>query len=144
MQTFLIAIKQNFAYIYKNTRKGTMALRKIEVLSVPVTDQDKAIEFYRDILGFELLVDQQFEENMRWVQLAVNRENVTTISLVTWFEDMKPGTLRGQVITSNDIVKDRDEIIKKGVEVSEVENTPWGKFAYLADPDGNVWAIHES
>ncbi len=118
-------------------------LKKIEVISIPVKNQDKAIEFYVNMLGFKLLVDTPFDKDKRWVQLGISDKSETTISLVDWFDKMIPGHLQGLVMTVDDIEKATIEFKEREIGISPIEVTPWGKFAYFNDIDGNGWAIRE-
>lgn len=119
-----------------------MALRHIEVISIPVSDQDVAIEFYRDKLGFKLITDSVFDEGMRWVQLAVD-DSPTTITLVTWFENLKPGAVQGLILATDDIATSFNALKDAGVSIEPIYDTPWGRFASFRDPDGNGWSLHQ-
>jgi len=116
-------------------------MRKIEIISVPVTDQQKAKEFYLKV-GFQVIVEAPMDATQLWVQLGFPGAE-TSITLVTWFKDMKPGCLDGLVISSKDIASDIKDFSSKGIKMSEIQNTPWGKFSHFADPDGNSWMLHE-
>jgi len=118
-------------------------IKKIEVISIPVKNQDKAVEFYINKLGFKLLVDTPFDQNKRWIQIGLSDENETTISLVDWFEDMLPVHVKGLVLSVDDIEKTVKNLKENGVGISPIDETPWGKFAHFNDIDGNGWAIRE-
>jgi catechol 2,3-dioxygenase-like lactoylglutathione lyase family enzyme len=120
-----------------------MSFNAIEIVSIPVTDQERAKVFYEQTLGFALLEDGPFGEGLRWVQLAPRKDDATSIALVNWFENMMPRALQGLVIGVDDINAKRQGLIANGVEVSEVDDTPWGKFASLSDLDGNGWTLHQ-
>lgn len=120
-----------------------MSLNHIEIISIPVTDQERAKVFYEQTLGFALLEDAPFGEGMRWGQLAPGKDDATSIALVNWFEDMPPGSVQGLVIGVDDIAAKREELTGKSVDVSNIDDTPWGKFATLKDPDGNCWTLHQ-
>lgn len=114
-----------------------MAITEIQMFSVPVTDQDRSRDFYRDVLGFQVLGDQQITPEMRWVQLAPPSGS-TSITLVTWFPTMKPGDLKGIVLETDDLEGDVERLTGAGVEFQgEIEEQPWGRFATFGDPDGN-------
>ena len=68
-----------------------MTITGVQVLSLPVSDQDRARDFYVDVLGFELLRDAQMQPGLRWVQVAP-RGAATSVTLVTWFETMPAGS----------------------------------------------------
>lgn len=120
-----------------------MAIRHVQVVSVPVSDQDRAKEFYVDVLGFTLLADRQFAPDMRWVMVAPPGGQ-TSLTLVTWFPSMLPGSLQGTVLESDDLERDIEALTGKGVEVSEPQDAPWGRFVTFADPDGNGIVLQAS
>ena len=70
-----------------------MAVTSLQVVSVPVSDQDRARQFYADVLGFSTEIDSQFGEGMRWVMLRPPGGG-TAITLVTWFDAMPAGSLK--------------------------------------------------
>jgi catechol 2,3-dioxygenase-like lactoylglutathione lyase family enzyme len=120
-----------------------MSIRHVQVVSIPVSDQDRAKEFYVGVLGFALLADRRFTPEMRWVMVAPPGGQ-TALTLVTWFPSMLPGSLQGTVLESDDLERDVDVLVGKGVAVSEVQDAPWGRFVTLADPDGNGIVLQAS
>jgi predicted enzyme related to lactoylglutathione lyase len=115
----------------------------ISVISIPVSDQDRAKGFYADGLGFEVLHDATFGEGQRWVQLAP-AGGQASITLTTWFEDFAPGSQRGLILHVDDIAAARAELEGRGVPFTgDTFGTPWGSFAPFEDPDGNRWSLHE-
>jgi len=107
----------------------------IEVISVPVSDQNAAKEFYLKI-GFQLIAEAPMGDGNTWVQLGLPGQ-ATSISLVNWFPKSPAGTLQGLVLKTDDIKKEVDGLKSKGVDVQPIDDTPWGKFASFNDPDGN-------
>ena len=112
----------------------------LEVVSIPVTDQQVSKEFYLKI-GFELITEADMG-NSKWVQLGLPGQ-VTSITLVDWFKQMPPGSMQGMVIKTEDIEKEVEELKAKGVEVQPIDATPWGKFATFYDPDGNGLTLRQ-
>jgi len=110
-------------------------MKAIEVISVPVTDQQAAKEFYLKI-GFQLIVEAPMGNNQTWVQVGLP-DQTTSLTLVNWFPKMQPGSMQGLVVLTNDIEKEVEELRAKGVEVGNIDDTPWGRFAWFNDPDGN-------
>lgn len=108
----------------------------IAVVSVPVTDQDRAIAFYTTHLGFAVVADAPMGPTMRWVQLRAGDEQAS-ITLTTWFDTMTAGTVQGLVLDVADADGTRDGLVSAGVECSELENQPWGRYFNCKDPDGN-------
>lgn len=113
----------------------------IEVISVPVTDSQKAKEFYLK-MGLELVREAPFGENQTWIQMRFP-EGGTEITLVNWFEKMPAGSLQGIVILSANINEDIARLNENNISAGKIEETPWGKFASITDPDGNNWSLHQ-
>jgi catechol 2,3-dioxygenase-like lactoylglutathione lyase family enzyme len=119
-----------------------MAITSFEIVSVPVADQEIAKKFYRDVLGFELLRDEPMGPSGRWIQLAP-QGCATTISLVGWFDSMRPGGLQGVMLNSDDIDRDHRELSAKGLQLTPIEQQPWGRYTMFKDPDGNGWILRQ-
>jgi predicted enzyme related to lactoylglutathione lyase len=66
-----------------------------------------------------------------------------SIALGRGITDAEPGSVRGVQLCVNDIDAARAELVGRGVEVTEIEEHPWGRFVYFADPDGNRWSVQE-
>lgn len=113
-----------------------MSLTHIQLLSVPVADQDRAKDFYVNMLGFELVSDTAMGPDQRWVQVRP-KGSQSSITLVTWFDTMPPGSLKGLVIETDDLQGDVEALGARGVGVGDVQDAPWGKFVTIDDPDGN-------
>jgi catechol 2,3-dioxygenase-like lactoylglutathione lyase family enzyme len=114
-----------------------MSLTHIQLLSVPVADQDRAKDFYVGTLGFELVSDNPMGPDQRWVQVRP-KGSQTSITLVTWFETMPPGSLKGLVIETDDLQADVDALTARGQTIEGgIQDAPWGRFAIVHDPDGN-------
>lgn len=120
-----------------------MDIQRISILSIPVSDQEAAKDFYINKLGFKLLRDDPMEEGRQWVQLGLPGAE-TSLTLVTWFDDMPPGCAQGLVLETGDIQGAHDHLVSEGVEVSDIEEAPWGRFATFPDPDGNGWVLQET
>jgi catechol 2,3-dioxygenase-like lactoylglutathione lyase family enzyme len=119
-----------------------MSIRSFEIISVPVSDQQRAKRFYLDVLGFELVRESPMGPGMSWIQLALPGQSVT-IALVTWFETMKPGGLQGVMVNTEDIDAEHKLLQGRGLNIGEVKQEPWGRYAMFTDPDGNGWILRE-
>ena|SRR5919197_973322 len=122
-----------------------MAIQGIQVMSVPVSDQDRARRFYADKLGFTVVREGTFDQSMRWVQLQPPGGG-TSITLVTWFDSMPAGSLKGSVLTCDDIERTARELTACGVELHDggkIQEAPWGRWVTLEDPDGNSWIVQQ-
>jgi len=117
---------------------------KIELVAIPVTDVDRAKRFYVEQVGFNADHDHQVSDEMRFVQLTPPGSACSiTIGTGTGIE-MEPGSQKGLQMVVEDIEAARAELADRGVEVSEVEDFPWGSFVGFSDPDGNTWAVQQT
>ena len=119
-----------------------MSIRSFEIISVPVSDQQRAKRFYTEVLGFELVRESPMGPGMSWIQLAPPGQGVT-IALVTWFETMKPGGLQGVMVNTEDIDAEHTLLRGRGLELTDIKQEPWGRYAMFTDPDGNGWVLRE-
>lgn len=114
---------------------------------MPVADVDRAKAFYEEQVGFEVDHDTQISDERRVVQLTPPG-SACSIVIGTGLAEMEPGSLKGLQLTVRDMDAVRDGLIKRGVEVSEVEvlgreGRPGFKHAHFSDPDGNTWVLQE-
>ena len=115
---------------------------KLELVAVPVSDVDRAKSFYVDQAGFLPDHDHTVSEDIRFVQLTPPG-SACSIALGKGITDAAPGSVVGLQLVVSDIQQARDELAGRGVEVSEVQEFPWGAFVFFADPDGNRWAVQQ-
>jgi predicted enzyme related to lactoylglutathione lyase len=115
---------------------------RLELIQVPVADVDRAKAFYADQVGFVAEHDHQVSDELRFVQLTPPG-SACSISLTSGAHEMTPGSLEGLQLVVDDVEKARDELLARGVEASEVQDFPWGRFVFFADPDGNRWAVQQ-
>lgn len=116
-------------------------MKTVEIVSVPVTDQQKAKAFYLK-MGLKLINESPMGNGQTWIQLGFPGGGAD-ITLVTWMEKMPAGSLQGNTIGCDDIEKEKKRLLENGIETGKVDNTPWGKFAWIVDPDGNTWTLHQ-
>ena len=115
---------------------------KLELVAIPVTDVDRAKQFYVEKLVFNADMDATVSDEIRFVQLTPPG-SACSIAIGLGITDAAPGSVRGMQVVVENVAKAREELVDRGVEVSDVQEFPWGKFVYLADPDGNAWALQE-
>ncbi len=121
-----------------------MAITHIHLVSLPTTDQDRSLRFYVDILGFELVRDNPMGPDQRWVQVAPP-DAQTSITLVTWFPTMPPGSTKGMVLETDDLDAEVAALASKGVSIEGgIQTQPWGRFVTFDDPDGNGIVLQET
>ncbi len=115
---------------------------KLELVQVPVSDVDRAKEFYTEKAGFNADHDHRVTDELRFVQLTPPG-SACSIAIGTGMPQGEPGSVRGLQMVVADVAAAREELAGRGVEVSELQDFPWGKFAFFADPDGNSWALQQ-
>jgi catechol 2,3-dioxygenase-like lactoylglutathione lyase family enzyme len=118
------------------TNNDAMTISKVQLLSVPVRDQDRSRDFYAGKLGLSVVADTTLGSDQRWVQVAPAGAE-TSVSLVTWFDSMPPGSLKGLVLETDDLDGEVARLRSQGISPSEVQQAPWGRFVTFDDPDGN-------
>jgi predicted enzyme related to lactoylglutathione lyase len=106
------------------------------VVSVPVSDPAASLKFYTEVIGLSVMRDEPMAPTMRWIQLQP-KDGGSSIALVTWFPEMKPGGVQGLMLGVTDIDTEYARLSGLGVSVSPVDEQPWGRFTILTDPDGN-------
>ncbi|GAA5100767.1 glyoxalase superfamily protein [Nocardia iowensis] len=114
---------------------------KIELIAIPVTDVDRAKDFYTKI-GFNADHDHRVDENIRFVQLTPPGSGCS-ICIGEGITDAAPGSVRGMQVVVASAEDAYQQLVAAGVEAKPVETLDWGKFTYFADPDGNQWAVQE-
>ena len=115
---------------------------KLELVAVPVTDVDRAKAFYTEKAGFNADHDHTVSDDLRFVQLTPPG-SACSIAIGTGITTMEPGSIEGLQVVVEDAEAARRELTSRGVEVSEVQDFPWGRFVFFTDPDGNGWAVQE-
>jgi predicted enzyme related to lactoylglutathione lyase len=113
---------------------------RLELVQVPVSDVDRAKAFYTEKVGLHADHDYQVTDQLRFVQLTPPGSGCS-IAIGTGLSKMAPGSVEGLQLVVSDIQAARKELVERGVEVSEVQEFPWGSFVFFADPDGNSWAV---
>ncbi len=115
---------------------------KLELVALPVTDVDRAKAFYVDQVGFVADHDHRVSEHLRFVQLTPPG-SACSLVMGEGITPMEPGSQKGLQIVVADVEQARRQLVERGVEVSEIDDQPWGRFVYFADPDGNTWALQQ-
>jgi catechol 2,3-dioxygenase-like lactoylglutathione lyase family enzyme len=119
-----------------------MTTIKIEVVTVPVRDVDRAKAFYVDQLGFVADHDYQVNPELRFVQLTPPG-SACSIVIGQGLTDMEPGSQRGIMAVIPSAAQMHDRLLANGVKASGPDVQPWGTFVRFEDPDGNAWTLQE-
>ena len=115
---------------------------KLELITLPVSDVDRAKAFYSDAVGFIAEHDHQVDEKIRFVQLTPPG-SACSIAIGMGLTESLPGSAQGLQLVVSDADAARGELAARGVPVSDVQEFPWGRFVFFNDPDGNGWALQE-
>lgn len=114
---------------------------KLELVAIPVSDVDRAKAFYEKV-GFNADHDHTVSDEVRFVQLTPPG-SACSIALGKGVTDAQPGSVQGVQLVVESADAAHDDLAGRGVEVSEVQEFPWGRFVFFADPDGNRWSVQE-
>jgi catechol 2,3-dioxygenase-like lactoylglutathione lyase family enzyme len=115
---------------------------KIELIGIPVSDVDRAKEFYTEKAGFNADHDHVVSDEIRFVQLTPPG-SACSIALGKGIIETEPGSAQGIQMVVEDIEAAHAQLAGRGVEVSDVQDFPWGRFVFFRDPDGNGWAVQQ-
>ncbi|MGH9225561.1 MAG: glyoxalase superfamily protein [Acidimicrobiales bacterium] len=115
---------------------------RLELVAVPVSDVDRAKAFYTDQVGFNADHDHRVSDGVRFVQLTPPGSGCS-ISIGEGLTTVPPGSAQGLQLVVTDIDAAHDELTERGVDVSDVQDFPWGRFVFFSDPDGNGWAVQQ-
>jgi predicted enzyme related to lactoylglutathione lyase len=107
-------------------------MRSLEIIMLPVTDRQRAKEFYLK-LGFQIIVEASMGHGETWIQMGLPNGGAT-ISLAGF---------HGIICETDNIEKEVEDLQAKGIQTGKIDNTPWGKFAWLKDLDGNSLCLRE-
>lgn len=114
---------------------------RLELVAVPVSDVDRAKEFYVGA-GFNPDHDHAVGDGLRFVQLTPPG-SACSIAIGEGLTEMTPGSVKGLQVVVEDIEAARAALAERGVEVSDVQDFPWGRFVFFSDPDGNTWSVQQ-
>lgn len=115
---------------------------RLELVQVPVSDVNRAKDFYTQRAGFVLDHDHEVGGGVRFVQLTPPGSGAS-IAIGTGLTTMPPGSVEGLQLVVADIEAARVDLTGRGLDVGEVQDFPWGRFLFFADPDGNRWAVQQ-
>jgi catechol 2,3-dioxygenase-like lactoylglutathione lyase family enzyme len=139
------------------TEEAPQVNLRLELVLIPVSDVDRAKDFYVNRAGFDLDVDAEPGGGLRVVQMTPPGSGCS-ITIGTGITDATPGSVRGLHLATSDIEAARDELVERGVDVSDHfhfesgERLPgldpgrrkYSSFASFSDPDGNTWLLQEA
>jgi predicted enzyme related to lactoylglutathione lyase len=115
---------------------------KLELVAIPVSDVDRAKAFYTEQAGFIADHDHTVSDEIRFVQLTPPG-SACSIALGKGVTDAEPGSVKGLQLVVADIEEAHATLVERGVDVTDVQEFPWGSFVFFSDPDGNKWAVQQ-
>jgi catechol 2,3-dioxygenase-like lactoylglutathione lyase family enzyme len=116
-------------------------IKGIKFASIPVSDQDRALAFYTEKLGFRVVTDQPFSDEQRWIELGIPGAD-SRVVLFRMGESLKPGGQMNVTFWSDDVEGTVHELKSKGVKITmEPTRQAWGTAAAFQDADGNGFIL---
>jgi catechol 2,3-dioxygenase-like lactoylglutathione lyase family enzyme len=114
---------------------------RLELVTVPVSDVDRAKAFYEQV-GFHMDNDAAVSDDLRFVQITPPG-SACSIAIGKGLTDKEPGSVAGLQVVVDDVRAAREDLAGRGIDVSDVQDFPWGTFVFFNDPDGNAWAVQQ-
>jgi predicted enzyme related to lactoylglutathione lyase len=117
-------------------------IKQIKFVSIPVADQNRALDFYTEKLGFTIITDQPFDEKQRWIELRVPKAETRLVLFTAEGEEKRIGTMMNLAFACEDIAQTYEQLKARGVEFEcPPEKQPWGSYAMFRDSEGNRFAV---
>ena len=117
-------------------------IKGIKFVGVPVSDQQRALEFYTQKLGFRVITDQPFNDKVRWIELGIGRSGAGITLFTPPGHENRIGTFTGISLVADDVKATYRELVAKGVTfIQEPKEADWGTSSIFADPDGNQFVL---
>jgi predicted enzyme related to lactoylglutathione lyase len=117
-------------------------IKQIKFVSIPVADQNRALDFYTEKLGFTIITDQPFDEKQRWIELRVPKAETRVVLFTAEGEEKRIGTFMNVSYACDDIDKTYQELKARGVEFNgPPKKEPWGAYAIFKDSEGNSFVV---
>ena len=117
-------------------------ITNVKFVSIPTKDQERAVDFWTKRVGFQIVTDQPFDDNQRWIELRIGSSETRFVPFRFDEQGLKPGMTFNGALASANVEKTYRELSERGVEfVTEPQKEPWGTFAVFKDPDGNQFVL---
>jgi predicted enzyme related to lactoylglutathione lyase len=117
-------------------------IKQIKFVSVPIADQDRALDFYTEKLGFTIITDQPFDDKQRWIELRIPKADTRVVLFTTHEDKNRIGTFMNMSYRCDDLQKTYEELKGRGVEfVNPPEKQDWGSYAIFKDSEGNRFVL---
>lgn len=117
-------------------------IKSIKFASIPVTDQDRALAFYTEKLGFTVFTDKPFDGKQRWIELRIPGAQTGVVLFTADGHEDRIGSFQGISFVADDVTRTYEELTQRGVEFAgPPQNQEWGTYAIFKDPDGNAFVL---
>jgi predicted enzyme related to lactoylglutathione lyase len=117
----------------------------VKFISVPTSDQPRALKFWTEQVGFQVFTDQPFNDKQRWIELRIGSSDTRVVLFMFDDQGLKPGMMFNGALAADNVEQTYQELVAKGVEfVSPPQKAAWGTFAMFKDPDGNQFLLSSS
>jgi predicted enzyme related to lactoylglutathione lyase len=117
-------------------------IKQIKFVSIPVRDQNRALDFYTDRLGFTIITDQPFDEKQRWIELRIPKAETRVVLFTPEGDEKRIGSFMNVSYICDDIDKTYEKLKKRGVEFEgPPQKQPWGTYAMFRDSEGNRFVL---
>ncbi|MDE2149789.1 MAG: VOC family protein [Gammaproteobacteria bacterium] len=114
----------------------------VKFVSVPTTDQDRALAFYTEKLGFRVMTDQAFDDKQRWIELRVGNSDTRLVLFTMDGQESRIGGMFNGAFACDDCEATDRQLSQRGVEFAGTpKKQPWGTFVIMKDPDGNQFVL---
>ncbi len=120
-------------------------ITQLKFVGIPTSDQNRALKFYTEKLGFEISTDQVFNEKQRWIELRISNSATRVVLFTPEGHENRIGTFFNGSFACDDVSATYRQLKARGVQfVKEPQKQPWGEFAMFQDPDGNQFVLSSS
>lgn len=117
-------------------------ITQLKFVGIPTTDQDRALTFYTEKLGFQVATDQVFNDKQRWIELRIANSATRVVLFTPEGHENRVGTFFNGSFACDDVPATYRQLKSRGVDfISEPKKQPWGEFAIFKDPDGNQFVL---
>jgi predicted enzyme related to lactoylglutathione lyase len=114
----------------------------VKFISVPTSDQQRALKFWTDQVGFAVLTDQPFNERQRWIELRIGSSETRLVPFMFDENGLQPGMAFNGTLACDNIDQTYKELVARGVEFpTGPQKEAWGTYAVFKDPDGNRFVL---
>ena len=121
---------------------STRMIKSVKFVSIPVRDQNKALDFYTKKLGFQIMTDQPFGDGQRWIELRIPGADTQVVLFTPQGQEDRIGSFSGVSFLSDNVQKTYDDLSARGVEFSQPpKKESWGTSAIFKDSDGNMFVL---